>query len=29
MSGGAPISKKTYDFFLSINLPIHNIYGLS
>jgi long-chain-fatty-acid--CoA ligase ACSBG len=29
IAGGAPIAKATLDFFISINLPIFNMYGMS
>jgi len=29
MVGGAPLSKKIIDFYLSIGIVINNIYGLS
>jgi long-chain-fatty-acid--CoA ligase ACSBG len=28
-SGAAPISKQTLDFFMSLNLPIMEVYGMS
>ena len=29
IAGGAPIAKATLDFFISLNLPVFNMYGMS
>lgn len=29
LSGAAPISKKVLDYFMSLNIPIMNTYGMS
>ena len=29
LSGAAPITKETLDFFLSLNIPVCEVYGMS
>ena len=29
MAGGAPMAQETLTYFMSINIPVHEIYGMS